>query len=327
MKRTGKISLSKIAQECGVSLSTVYRVMRGEYKIGNSVHEQIRKNLLNSGHLAERISPILLVYRNRRSAVEHSGGDLLTDALFAEAEKRGIDLITSDLGSLGSAIQTCYPAGIFVLNETPVKTEIPVIYLNHYPQVPFQNAILKNLQQDLINMLRLLKANGFKRIGFFYPHGDSCQQLFIRNFGLYDIRQAFKMADIPWRDKYVFCKETVTANHFESCAACTAYFCAMKEPPDVLLFDNAVYLSAVISEARRLGTQMKFAATDSWHYDYAPFDFPVSELAALGKYPVAGMAETAFDLLLETIGRKHAPPKIIMLESEIKTFSTCKDKK
>ena len=327
MKRTGKISLSKLAHDCGVSLSTVYRVMRGEYKIGNPVHEQIRKTLLNSGHLAARISPVLLVYRNRRSAICHSSGDLLTDALFAEAGKRGIDLITSDLDALESTVQNCYPAGILVLNATPVKADIPVIHLNHYPQVPFRNAILKNQQQDLVNMLLHLKADGFKKIGFFYPYGDFCQQLFIRNFGLFDPRRTFETAEIPWRDEYVFCKTTVTANHFESCSACAAHFAGMKEPPDVLLFDNAVYLSAVISETRRLGVRMKFAATDSWNYDYAPFDFPVSELAALGKYPVGSMAEAAFDLLLEMIGRGGGSPRIIQFESAIKTYSKYADKK
>lgn len=322
MKRTGKIALSAIAGSCGTSLSTVYRVMRGESKAGNPMHESVRKHLFETGHFAGRISPVMLVVRDRKLFVRYKHGDLLIDALLERGTALGIDFMATDRANLTNDLARWRPAGVIALDPERLPAGIPAVNLNHYPRTGGVFAVCRNSQRDFENILRKLREGGYRKVGLFVPVSDVCTTWFSRNSGLVDFQKAFEMAGMDWNEKFVFCRRTSTETHFESCAACAQYFTSLPETPEVLLLFSGVYISAVSSEFRRLGRRMRFASPDEWRYNIDPFDFPADELALMNGFPADSMAEAALELLTGQIRDPHVPPRLIMLESKVKIFTS-----
>ncbi len=323
MKRIDKISLQAVAESCGTSLSTVYRVMQGRSKAGNPVHELVRKRLFETGHFSGRISPVMLVIGDRKRFAHYKHGDLLIDALLQQGAELGINFMMTDRAGFSRDLKRWRPAGVIALDPEQVPEGIPAVNLNHIPVNSGGWAVCRNGQQDYVNILRKLLEGGYRKIGLFYPFADSCETLLDPVAGLTDFPKAFETACADWNKSFVFSRRITTETHFEMCAACARYFASLPEKPEVLLLCGGVYISAVSSEFRRLGCRMRFAVPDEWRYYSEPFDFPADEVAVMGNYPGNAMASAALELLFEQIHSPDSPPRMVLLESKIRLYTPC----
>lgn len=298
-----------------VSLSTVYRVLRGGRKIGNPSHDRVYRILRENGFINAAVSPLVLVEQSNPSRHAH----LLSRAFSAVCESERIHLYRSDESSLENDLEKFQPSGVVSLAELPEIPPVPTVFLNCHCRLPETCEVAQNGQQNLVNLLWALRSAGYRRIGCFFPEEDMVS--YNRSQGDVHPESAFRAAGIEPEPQLIYRKNVTAATHFDDCVEAARYFSALSPQPEVIALRSDAYMYVMAGFlGRQTGSIRLAAADDSTYASCADINFPAGKLAALGRLPCDAMARAALELVCAAVTRSDFTPRKIWFDSHISIY-------
>ena len=316
MKTAIRTTLSDISSTAGVSLSTVYRILRGQSRRGNAVHEHVISLLEEHGFLNKRISPLLLVESVSRS--RH--GYMLAKYFHEACRRERIQLYFSRKEYCAEDIRKYEPAGIVSLVELDFSPEVPLVYLNRHTDIAGMDCVCQDGQQNLINLLRSLKQAGYKRIGCFLPSNGAIRCTYAHGFVLPE--SAYASAGLQILPELFFRLETRAEKHYENCLKAANYFYCLSPSPDVIVLANDGYMYAMAGFLNMRKSPIRLASADNSVYgSVETLNFPLPQLAALGELPCREMADAALALICDKIKDPAGLSRKILFNSKINLYN------
>ncbi len=325
------ISINEIAEVNGVSLSTVYRVMRGAGKTRNPKHLRVRTMLANAGYLSgnERTySPWLLVMSTKLTTHSYA----MMNRLQEICRHAGIELIFTFPNNLANEIRQRRVTGILNLSEVSVPAEIPCVYLNIRDSELKHSAVYVDHFQNALKIFQLLKKMGYRRIGYVI---DNLKLPYFRylKHGMPFVPYLYEYNSLEYAPELVFAEETTSKSHDAFCQHAAAHFAAMKSRPDAVVLYGDVYARSFIGELKNFGIdKLMIAAVD----DSAKWPLPNDVTEDFGlpqpyddyndgeelpiictRLPLQEMVESAVELLKKQIMNPDLPPRQVIIDSPI----------
>ncbi len=272
------ISINEIAEVNGVSLSTVYRVMRGAGKTRNPKHLRVRSMLANAGYLSENertYSPLLLVAQPGLTTHSHA----MISHLQKICEQSGIELIFSILSTYKQELRRRLIAGIISLTEIDeLPPEIPCVYLNLRDLENRHSAVCVDLFQNAIKVFKYLRGKGYRRIGYLSDHLNLSFYKYLKH-GVTSARAIYEFSGCEYSDELVFAENMKTETHHIFCQHAAAYFAALRPMPDAVVLYGDIYNKGFSHEMANLGIRI-------------PGDLCLAAVDDSGKWPMpAGRAD------------------------------------
>jgi len=315
MGKKSHITLPEVAVLTEVSLSTVYRVLRGGRKIGNPAHDRVYRILRQNGFINAAASPLVLVEPSNPSRHAH----LLSRAFAAACENERIHLHRSDESSLKNDLAKFQPAGVVSLAELPELPPVPTVFLNCHSRQPETCEVAQNGQQNLVNLFCALRSAGYRRIGCFFTEEETVSHN--RSQGILHPESAFEGAGIAVDPELIYRKDVTAATHFDDCVEAARYFSQLLPQPEVIALRSDAYMYAMAgSLGQQAGSIRLAAADDSTYASSADINFPASKLAALGHLPYEAMARAALELVCAAVTRPDFTPRKIWFDSHIDIY-------
>ena len=315
MGEKSHITLPEVSIMAEVSLSTVYRVLRGGRKIGNPSHERVYRILRENGFINAAASPLVLVEQPNPTRHAH----LLSRAFSAVCESERIHLYRSCEGSMKNDLAKFQPAGVVSLTELPELPPVPTVFLNCHCRLPETCEVAQNGQQNLVNLLCALRSAGYRRIGCFFPEEDMVS--YNRSQGDVHPESAFKAAGVEIEPRLIYRKNVTAATHFDDCVEAARYFSTLSPRPEVIALRSDTYMYVMAGFLGQQASPIRLAtADDSTYASGTNINFSPSRLAALGNLPCDAMARAAFELVCAAVIRSDFTPRKIWFDSHINIY-------
>ncbi len=331
-----RITLEEIATANQVSLSTVYRVLRGACKTRVPRHDRVRLMLANAGYLQHgaRVAGVVMIVASDYTT-SHSRA--LVEFLRELCEKSGIETLLTLPTSLRSELRRRPVAGIVSLSNAmmPEDLEVPCIYLNCRDPQGVHSAVVQSLDESILVVLRYLRDKGFTKFGLF-------EEINMRRFlnflkvGSVDIGHLFAVAGVELNPGWYFRSPITSASHMETCQAAAEYFAGLKERPEVLVCRGeltAVTVAGFLGKRNIHAPQdICFAASeDSLHWpwpsedgsDYI-YNTVVNSYSRvpmiLRRTPLREMAAAALELLQNALRNPKYPARQVEICSQVEEY-------
>ncbi len=325
-----KKKLIQIARRNGVSLSTVYRIQRGDGCAKNPRYHAIRREirLLDENRSDVPGNPVLMVAENTLSA----------HALeFYEQMKRlcidrKVELVLTLEKSLEHDLSVRTYSGIISMTPLDVPPDIPLIYLNRRDRIGAHGCVCIDGMVSWCAMLNHLRDTGSRRIGMFTALEEE-------NWGYYlvagatCVRQLQRIVGLPVEPELI-CPITLTKEtHASGLIEVADYFASLPEIPDTILVNSDIYLPRIAKRLNERGFRIPGDILLASVYNYLQ-SVPSSshetaqtlreEYHSMERIPsIYGchyfqrMAESALELLLEKINHPDAVPRMIGYTTKI----------
>ncbi|MEI8247061.1 MAG: LacI family DNA-binding transcriptional regulator [Lentisphaerota bacterium] len=312
------ISINEIAEANEVSLSTVYRVMRGAEKNRNPRHLRVRAMLANAGYLPgskQIFSPLLLVALPGLSS--HSFA--LINFIRNICAKNGIELILSLFNTYEQELRSRPISGIISLAEIDSPSDVPCVYLNIRDITGKHSSVCVNHFQNILNIFTYVKSLGFRRIGYFSDYQQLSRQRYLK-CGLISLPMLYELSNLEFNQELIYDEQLSPETHHAACHRAAEYFARLKPRPEAVIMHGDIYAPSFIQAIQELGVRVPeeicvAAVDDSAKYPLPhdstddPLVIQLSTEISRSKNisiihavsPLREMAEAAVDLLKEHI--------------------------
>jgi len=192
------ISLQDVADSLGLAKVTVSLALRGSPKVARSTRERVRRR---ADELGYRPDPHIAALASRRWSPEAVPSDtivllrgkarkhrLYKTELQAEARARELGYLFQEMDVMAyetaeALERVCYARGIrgALLSDTADWPPTSELEFKHYPGIilapranqPRLHRVRYDLASAVRRTFRVLLADGYRRIGFFYPLGEA----------------------------------------------------------------------------------------------------------------------------------------------------------
>lgn len=324
------VTVTDIAQGCGVSRATVSLVLRGSPLVHSDTRARVEAELKRQGYVYNRSAANL---RRRTSSSIALVINDLSNPFFAEFAA-GVDEALAGngfvtlLGSTGESPQRQHDVLSSLMEHTPagmilspaegsdgerltavLGRRMPVLVFNReLPGADWDFLALDNQHGAQMATTHLIEQ-GHRRIAFFggHPESSSCRQ---RRAGHADAMSAAGLAIEPhWLIESA-------PNRLEAAARCDELFVQSPAPTAAVCYNDSVALGLMLGLARRgLQPGKDFAVTGFDDIPEAALNTP--PLTTLAAQPRA-LGRQAAALLLQRIGHGDASPKRIVSAVELR---------
>lgn len=328
------ISINEIAEANEVSLSTVYRVMRGAEKNRNPRHRRVRAMLANAGYLPgskQIFSPLLLVAMPGLSAHNYA----LINFVREICERNGIELILSLFNTYEQEVRSRPISGIISLTEINCPPDVPCVYLNIRDMTGRHSAVCVNHFQNILKIFNYVKSLGFRRIGYFNDYRQLYRQRYLKS-GLISLQMLYELSNLEFKEELIYAEQISLETHHAACRRAAEYFVCLKPRPEAVIMHGDIYAPSFIQSTRELGVRVPeeicvAAVDDSANYQLPhdsaddPVVIQLSDEINKSKNisvihaatPLREMAEAAIDLLKEHIKNPDFRARQIIIEPGI----------
>lgn len=258
LKQQKKVfTLSEIAAECAVSLSTVYRIMRSPERANNPLRKQVRAYLIQNGYLAEYHSAEALTVVNviaDRYMLHQSSFHFLLQKVCLERE---INLVLCEESNLEKTVRSVKPCGL-IYNVCPE---------NFYPDLPsviihagYNSALCTSVGEDdvagISAVFAKLKELGHRRIFYFSPDLYDDDQMFQDRFIPDRIKRCYVLNGLTFDEKLLHFRKISEETHDSVMAEVVEEFLALEERPTAVVTPSDVYCEAFYQRFRQLGIRI-----------------------------------------------------------------------
>ena len=328
-----KKKLEMIAKRNGVSLSTIYRIQRGNGSQRNPRFQSIKKELRFLEEHREGIpgAPIMMVTENSLSshALEFYG------QMQQLCMERKTELVLTLEKSVKNDLKRRCFAGIITLTPISIPGEIPVVYLNRRSPSGIESSVCTDTMMNWTRMLLYLKEHGAKRVGIFHgiPHLNVKYYL---TAGLLSGEVLLELTGLP-SDPELICPIGLSPEtHAEGLKQAADYFCSLETLPDTLLVNSDFYIPKLSRRFREHGVRVPEDLLIAGVYSYLQSVPSISHDTAYtlmeeyhevksnpcicGIHCFQEMAEAALDLLLKKINQPDFLPRQICFALKIQDY-------
>lgn len=327
------MSLEEIARVAGVSLSTAYRVLRGNVKTRHPRHDQLRMLLANAGYLASHYAlngPVLLV----TSLLQTSHGFSLLNLTRELCESAGIETIIVLDNTIESELRRRRVGGVITLEPVVIPADIPAVYLNLRDPSGTHVSICTDTFVSMLDLLRYLTKLHCRRIGIFYPQRVNTALEYWK-CGVWDAELLYSMAGLPYDPNLIQRDVIDTTTHFEVCSKAAKHFARLPDPPDAIVASGDLYLLTMADEWRNDGfsglNKIIMAAGDDtlrWplspsnnvptdHLTWERFGHICNRRLLRMRFPLQEMAHTAVDSLRRQYREPDSCARTLILHMQI----------
>lgn len=328
-----KKKLQMIANRNGVSLSTVYRILRGDGSQRNPKFQTVKQELRLLEEHREGIpgAPVMMVTENALSSHALEFYEQMKHLCM----ERKIELVLTLEKSVKDDLRRRCFAGIITLTPISVPDEIPVVYLNRRSPSGRESSVCVDGMMNWTKMLIHLKRHGAKRVGIFHGVSQRNVQYYL-TAGIMSGEVLLNLAGLP-SDPELVCPVTLSPEtHAEGLKQAADYFCSLKKLPDTLLVNSDFYIPKMSRRFQEHGIRVPedllIAGVHSYLQSVPSASHPTAytlmeEYHEMESCPcICGvhcfheMTEAALDLLLEKINRADSIPRQVCFSLKIQDY-------
>jgi LacI family transcriptional regulator, repressor for deo operon, udp, cdd, tsx, nupC, and nupG len=309
-------SIEDIAQKNNVSVSTVYRQLRGQSKVRTQRQRNILSMLQNSGHMASNNKGCYLCVTQGGVDSRYSHMFQLYREIQLLGVGKNLRVLHCDHSHIEQEMRQHEIIGVIFISSVPyLKVEVPAVQVNNdciIGKFPIVNC------DDFCGMLKVfkyLKSLGHRRIAFFDDFGDSSEHYSLRR-GRYQIPFFYEMTGVEYDPELVYSEKITDNSHPPAIKRAIEQFLALKDRPTVIVTPGDHYAFCFYEELKMSGlTIPDDIGVVGWD------DFEVSQimnppLTTIRK-PIRLMAESALELLDKYIANPQLEKQRIYIEPEL----------
>lgn len=250
-------TLNEIAVECGVSLSTVYRILRNPERANNPLRKQVRAYLIQNGYLAEYYSEKSMTVINviaDKYQLHQSSFHFLLQKVCLERE---INLVLCEESNLEKTIHSVKSCGL-------IYNVCPDVFYPHLPSViihaGYNSAMCTSVGEDdvagISAVFAKLKEFGHRRIFYFSPDLYDEDQMFQDRFIPDRIKRCYILNGLDFEEGLLCFRKISAETHDKVMAEVIDEFLAMEERPTAVVTPSDVYCEAFYQRFRQLGIRI-----------------------------------------------------------------------
>ncbi|MBR1965576.1 MAG: LacI family DNA-binding transcriptional regulator [Lentisphaeria bacterium] len=258
LKQQKKVfTLSEIAAECNVSLSTVYRILREPERADKPLRRMVRAHLIQNGYLAQYHSEDAMTVLNviaDKYQLHQSSFHFLLQKVCLERE---INLVLCEEANLEKTVRSVKPCGL-IYNVCPDKfhPSLPSVIIHS----GYNSAMCTSVGEDdvagISAVFAKLKELGHRRIFYFSPDLYDDDQMFQDRFIADRIKRCYILNGLDFDEELLhFCKIS-EETHDAVMQDVLNFFLSMKDRPTAVVTPSDVYCEAFYQRFRQLGIRI-----------------------------------------------------------------------
>ena len=261
------VTIKDISKACGVSPSTVSKVLNGYTDISRETIENVFRTAETMGYTPNAAARMLKTNRSNnigvlfedalQSGLRHEYFSAMLTSLKDEAEQHGYDItfISRDLGGrpmsflehcryrkCDGLVITCadfFDDGITEL----IRSEIPVVTVDH--TFDRRGAVVSDNVRGMTELVEYVFSRGHRCIAYIYGDDTSVTRNRLAGFHRTCVRLG---VSVP--DEYVL---PARYHDAESCAAATRRLMELREPPTCILYPDDIALLGGRNQLESMG--------------------------------------------------------------------------
>ena len=250
-------TMKEISAECGVSLSTVYRILRDPSRADKPLQKQVRAHLIQSGYLPEYHSDHAVTVINVITSGNHLHQNSLHFLLQKVCLERQINLVLCEHSNLEKTIRSVKPCGL-------IYNICPEVFYEKLPSViihaGYNSAICTSVGEDDIGgisaIFAKLKELGHKRIFYFSPDLYDENQMFQDRFIADRIKRCYILNGLDFEEGLLCFRKISAETHEAVMSEVLKYFLSMKDRPTAVVTPSDVYCEAFYRRFKHLGIRI-----------------------------------------------------------------------
>ena len=319
-------TMNEISAECGVSLSTVYRILRDPSRANNPLRRQVRAHLIQNGYLPEYHSDDAITIVNVITSGNHLHQSSFHFLLQKVCLERQINLVLCEHSNLEKTVHSVKPSGL-IYNICPETfyEKLPSVIIH----AGYNSAMCTSVGEDDIGgisaIFAKLKDLGHKRIFYFSPDLYDDDQMFQDRFIADRIKRCYVLNGLEFKEELLCFRKISRETHEEVMSDVVKYFLSMEDRPTAIVTPSDVYCEAFYNRFRQLGIKIPQDVSVAGYGNIRRYkDFmdesslPLKRAAAL-EPPLTTcdmpeeLASTALDFLLEKINNPLVRNKKLLI--------------
>lgn len=258
LKKQKKVfTLNEISAECGVSLSTVYRILRDPSRANNPLRRQVRAYLIQNGYLPEFHSETALTIVNVIANGYYIHQSSLHFLLQKVCLERQINLVLCEESNLEKTVCTVKPCGL-IYNVCPEKfyEGLPSVIIH----AGYNSALCTSVGEDDVAgvsaIFAKLKELGHKRIFYFSPDLYDDDQMFQDRFIPDRIKRCYILNGLDFEEQLLCFRKISPETHETVMSEAVNTFLAMKERPTAVVTPSDIYCEAFYQHFQQRGIRI-----------------------------------------------------------------------
>ncbi|MBQ7404297.1 MAG: LacI family DNA-binding transcriptional regulator [Lentisphaeria bacterium] len=251
------LTMNEISAECGVSLSTVYRILRDPARANNPLRKQVRAYLIQSGYLPEFHSDDSTTIVNVITSGHHLHQSSFHFLLQKVCLDRQINLVLCEHANLEKTIRSVKPSGL-IYNVCPESfyEKLPSVIIH----AGYNSAMCTSVGEDDVGGISAifaeLKRLGHRRIFYFSPDLYDDDQMFQDRFIPDRIKRCYVLNGLEFHEELLCFRKISEETHDSVMGDVIRYFLSMPDRPTAIVTPGDVYCEAFYQRFRQLGIRI-----------------------------------------------------------------------
>lgn len=323
------LTMNEISAECGVSLSTVYRILRDPERANNPLRRQVRAYLIQSGYLPEFHSDDSVTIVNVITSGHHLHQSCFHFLLQKVCLERQINLVLCEHSNLEKTVRSVKPGGL-IYNVCPDSfyEKLPSVIIH----AGYNSAMCTSVGEDDIGGISAifaeLKRLGHRRIFYFSPDLYDDDQMFQDRFIPDRIKRCYVLNGLDFKEELLCFRKISEETHDAVMGDVIRHFLAMPDRPTAIVTPGDVYCEAFYQRFRQLGIRIPQDVSITGYgnirryKDFMTQNPPLKRVVSLDP-PLTTcdmpeeLVETALDFLLEKINNPLVRNKKLLMMPDL----------
>ena len=239
-----ELTIRELAKLCNTSISTVSRVLNGNYNQDKALHRRIKETIIQTGYKPQKqvnnFRNILCVMNYMPGKDEHKFLFMKTVEDMASLFKFNVVISrTHEPQHLENLIKAYKIKGIISIARLMEPPSVPTVILNQgYIEGDYSSVDCYDFA-GLLEAFRYLKAMGHRRVAYFFVLGSDISSIDPR---FVQIAPVYKAAGIDLDPELIYdCDGFGKGEHLAHIESCVAKWLALKIPPTAIVLSGDTY--------------------------------------------------------------------------------------
>ncbi len=324
-------TMNEIAAACGVSLSTVYRILRNPERVRTPQQQSVRGLLMQNHYLPEfhPANAVTILNVTLKGAFVHiSSFHLFLQKVCLE---RKINLVLCEYEDVQEMIRQVKPAGL-IFNFMPKgyrDFNLPLVVVRNGLNSCVCTSVGVDDIAGICCLFAKLKELGHRRIFYFSPLMDARTMFYPERCLLERAQTFYQVNNLPFDEKLCCFRRITPRTHDEVMSGVVDYFLNLPDRPTAIVTAGDVYCEAFYTRFRQLGIRIpediSIAGFDNIrrYQNFLQAANPITK-RSFDLYPPVTtcdlpeeIAACAIDLLLEKIGNPLVKNKKVLIMPDV----------
>jgi DNA-binding LacI/PurR family transcriptional regulator len=316
-----EISLQEIAEHSGISLSTAYRIIRGDAKIRTDKHRTAKRLLQNAGYIKSDDSESL-TFLLVGSVYDTACDVTFYNTIGQESIKNNIKLLQCDVDNMENVIGDNRVDGVLSF-RTFENLSVPYVTINYDAILPSYSGVQCDERLGIGMVFEYLLSKGHKRIGFFDDYASSGDRYSLRR-GIGHIPYYYHASGADYDPELIYSEYVEPMGHTPVIKRAVKHFIGLKNPPTAIVLPGDCYALCFYDELKSAGLNVPDDISITGFDNENNVKYLNPPLTTIAK-PFEKMIEMAIKLLIEKINKPDNPEVKISIEPKLVIRNSVRD--